>query len=165
MAEKKVLTLAGKAKLEQELAILNSRFRNDISEKIKEARSFGDLSENAEYEAAKKEQAEVAAKIEEIEEILKTAVIVSDDTSAADVVSIGKIVKVEYYGALAEELEINGEDEFLIVGASEADAVENKLSYASPICKACMDKRAGDEVVAEVPAGMLNIRILDVKVS
>ncbi len=163
MAEKKeyILTSAGKANLEAELAHLVSVTRKEVSEKIKEARSFGDLSENAEYDAAKDEQAEVEARISQIEHMLKFAKVVEADSN--DSVTVGKTVTLEFYGELAEMMGMTGKETYTIVGSSEADPNENKLSYESPIGAACINKSVGDDVKAETPAGEVSFKIISVE--
>lgn len=163
MAEKKeyILTVEGKANLEAELSHLVSVTRKEVSEKIKEARSFGDLSENAEYDAAKDEQAEVEARISQIEHMLKYAKVVEVESN--DIVTVGKQVTLEFYGELAEMMGMSGENTYTIVGSSEADPNENKLSYESPIGAACINKAVGDEVTAETPAGDVQFKIINIE--
>lgn len=163
MAEAKeyILTPEGKEKLEEELNQLKNVTRKEISAKIKEARSFGDLSENAEYDAAKDEQAEVEARIGTIEHMLKYAKIV--DVESNDIVTVGKKIKVKFHGKIAEMMDMAGEAVYTIVGSSEADPNENKLSFESPIGAACINKSAGDEVTAETPAGNVEFTILSIE--
>ena len=163
MAETKeyILTVEGKAKLEAELHQLVTVTRKQVSEKIKEARSFGDLSENAEYDAAKDEQAEVESRIQTIEHMLKYAKVV--DVESNDIVTVGKVVTLSFHGELAELMGMAGEATYTIVGSSEADPNENKLSYESPIGAACINKAAGDEVEAETPAGIVQFTIMNIE--
>ncbi len=156
-----ILTNEGKEKLEEELSHLISVTRKEVSEKIKEARSFGDLSENAEYDAAKDEQAEVEARISQLEHMLKHAKVV--EVEANDVVSVGKKVKVEFFGELAELMGMTGQAEYIIVGSSEADPALNKLSYESPIGSACLNKTVGDMVKAETPGGIVEFKVLNIE--
>jgi transcription elongation factor GreA len=153
MAENKeyVLTLEGKAELEAELDTLKNVTRKEVSEKIKEARSFGDLSENAEYDAAKDEQAEVEARINQIEYMLKYATVIENEES--DIVTVGKKVKLSIFG---------GEETYTIVGTTEADPYKNKLSYESPIGAACINRSAGDTVKAQTPGGEVEFTILEI---
>ena len=153
MAENKeyVLTLEGKTELEKELDTLKNVTRKEVSEKIKEARSFGDLSENAEYDAAKDEQAEVEARINQIEYMLKYAKVIDDESS--DIVTVGKKVKLAIFG---------GEDIYTIVGTTEADPYKNKISYESPIGAACINHSEGDTVKAQTPGGDLEFKILEI---
>ena len=162
MSENKeiILTQEGKEKLETELSHLISVTRKEVSEKIKEARSFGDLSENAEYDAAKDEQAEVEARISQLEQMLKMAKVVEVESN--DVISVGKKVKLEFFGELAELMGMTGEAEYTIVGSSEADPSTNKLSYESPIGAACINKAVGDIANAETPAGTVEFKILSI---
>ena len=163
MAETKeyILTVEGKAKLEAELNQLVTVTRKQVSEKIKEARSFGDLSENAEYDAAKNEQAEVESRIQTIEHMLKYAKVV--DVESNDIVTVGKVVTLSFHGELAELMDMAGEQTYTIVGTSEADPNENKLSYESPIGAACINKSVGDEVEAETPAGIVQFTIMNIE--
>lgn len=163
MAENKeyILTGEGKAKLEAELSQLINVTRKEVSEKIKEARSFGDLSENAEYDAAKDEQAEVEARISQIQHMLKNAKVVEVESN--DIVTLGKVVTLNFYGELAEMMGMAGEQTYSIVGSSEADSNANKLSYESPIGAACIDRSAGDEVSAETPAGVVQFKIVSIE--
>ena len=163
MAETKeyILTVEGKAKLEAELNQLVTVTRKQVSEKIKEARSFGDLSENAEYDAAKDEQAEVESRIQTIEHMLKYAKVV--DVESNDIVTVGKVVTLNFHGELAELMGMTGDETYTIVGSSEADPNENKLSYESPIGAACINKAVGDEVEAETPAGIVHFTIMNIE--
>lgn len=163
MSENKeiILTNEGKEKLEAELSHLVSVTRKEVSEKIKEARSFGDLSENAEYDAAKDEQAEVEARISQIEYMLKNAKVV--EVASNDVISVGKKVTLEFFGELAELMGMAGKADYSIVGSSEADPAQNKLSYESPIGSACINKTVGDIVSAETPGGIVEFKVLGIE--
>ncbi len=163
MSENKeyILTSEGKAKLEAELAHLVSVTRKEISEKIKVARGFGDLSENAEYDAAKDEQAEVEARISQIEHMLKHATV--NEVEDNDTVSVGTKIKVEFSGDFAKLMGMTGKIEYSIVGATEADPSQNKLSYESPIGSACMGKKAGDKISVETPGGTVKFKILSIE--
>ncbi len=156
-----ILTPDGKANLEEELNHLITVTRKEISAKIKEARSFGDLSENAEYDAAKDEQARVESRINTISHMLKYAKVVNEDSN--DTVTVGKIITVDFHGAAAEEMGMTGEATYTIVGSTEADPNENKLSYESPIGAACLNKSVGDEAVAETPMGIVSCTILKIE--
>ena len=153
MADSKeiVLTQEGKLELEAELDRLKNVTRKEVSEKIKEARSFGDLSENAEYDAAKDEQAEVESRINQIEYMLKYAQIVKDE--GLDVVTVGKKVTLDIFGS---------EQVYQIVGTSEADPYKNKLSYESPIGAACINHSVGEKVSALTPGGIVEFTILNI---
>ena len=162
MSENKeiILTNEGKAKLEAELSHLISVTRKEVSEKIKEARSFGDLSENAEYDAAKDEQAEVEARISQLEHMLKNSKVVEVESN--DVVSVGKKVKLEFFGELAELMGMKGKAEYSIVGSSEADPAQNKLSYESPVGSALLNHEVGDIVKVDAPGGASEFKILEI---
>ena len=162
MAQEKeyILTAEGKEKLEAELNQLKNVTRKEVSEKIKEARSFGDLSENAEYDAAKDEQAAVESRINTIEHMLKYAKVVDVDSN--DIVTVGKKVVLSFHGEIAEMMDMVGEVTYTIVGSTEADPNENKLSFESPIGAACINKSVGDEVIAETPAGDVQFTILSI---
>lgn len=156
MAKKQVvLTEEGLKKLQDELEYLKVTKRKEITEKIKEARGFGDLSENSEYDAAKDAQATMEQRVVEIENIIKNAKIVSADEMPTDVVSITSKVKV--YDCDLEE-----EEEYIIVGATESDPVSGKISDESPIGKALLGKKAGDTVEVETPGGTISIKILEI---
>lgn len=163
MAENKeyILTVEGKAKLEAELDHLVSVTRKEVSEKIKEARSFGDLSENAEYDAAKDEQAEVEARIQQIEHMLKYAKVVEIESN--DIVTVGKRVTIMFHGEIANMPGMSGEKTYTIVGSSEADPAENKLSYESPIGAACINQTVGAEVTADTPAGSVYFKVCKIE--
>ena len=156
MAETKeyILTGEGKAELEEELDTLKNVTRKRVSEKIKEARSFGDLSENAEYDEAKNEQAEVEARIGEIENMLKYARVLDDDEIRSDVVTPGSKVILGIFG---------DEKHYQVVGSTEADPYKNKLSYESPIGAAILNKSAGDTVKAITPGGEIEIKIIAIE--
>ena len=139
MAEKKnLMTYEGLKKLEDELQDLKVNRRKEVAQKIKEAREQGDLSENAEYDAAKDEQRDIEARIEEIEKILKNAE-VADDEFGAGVINLGSTVTVY-------DCEFDEELVFKLVGSTEAKSLENKISNEAPLGKALIGKVAGDEV-------------------
>ena len=140
MEEKKnLLTYAGLKKLEEELHDLKVVKRKEVAEKIKEAREQGDLSENAEYDAAKDEQRDIEARIEEIEKILKNAEVVVEDEVDLDKISVGCKVKVH-------DFEFEEDIELKIVGATEANSLEGKISNESPVGKALIGAHTGDVV-------------------
>ena len=148
------MTYDGVKALEEELENLKVVRRKEVAEKIKEARAQGDLSENAEYDAAKDEQREIEARIEEIEKILKN-VEVADDEPKGNVVSIGSTVKI-----LDEEL---GEElEYKIVGSTEANILQNKISNESPVGAALMGKKKNQKVTVETASGDLKFKILSI---
>ncbi len=143
-----ILTDEGLKKLEEELESLKTVKRKEIAEKIKVALSFGDLSENSEYDEAKNEQAMVEARIAQIEAMLKNAKVIDDDDINTDVVSVGAKVKVL-------DLEFDEETEYQIVGSTETDPMNNRISDESPIGKGLVGHRVGDTVEVETPGGML----------
>lgn len=160
MAQKVVsLTLEGKAKLEAELAELKSTKREEIAEKIKVARSYGDLSENSEYDEAKNEQAIVESRIATLEATLKNAVIVEDDDAAED--DEEKI----WLGNTITVLDVETGDELVynIVSSIEADPMNGKISDDSPLGKAVLGCKAGQTIEVEAPIGMLEYKILKVE--
>lgn len=156
MAEKKnLMTYEGLKNLENELQDLKVVKRKEVAEKIKEAREQGDLSENAEYDAAKDEQRDIEARIEEIEKILKNAEVADEDSSKTGLASLGAVVTVF-------DVEFEEEVEYKIVGSTEAKSLENKISNESPLGRALMGKKAGDKVEVEAPLGILRYNILKV---
>ena len=156
MEEKKnLLTYAGLKKLEEELHDLKVVKRKEVAEKIKEAREQGDLSENAEYDAAKDEQRDIEARIEEIEKILKNAEVVVEDEVDLDKISVGCKVKVH-------DFEFEEDIELKIVGSTEANSLEGKISNESPVGKALMGAKMGETVVVEAPIGNLEYNILSI---
>jgi len=157
MAEKKhILTYEGLKKLEDELQDLKVNRRKEIAEKIKEAREQGDLSENAEYDAAKDEQRDIELRIEELEKLLKNAEVVVEDEVNLDKINIGCVVKV-YDKEFEEEME------FKIVGSTEANSLQNKISNESPVGHALIGKKVGDIVDVETQAGVIQYEVLDIK--
>ena len=156
MEEKKnLLTYAGLKKLEDELHDLKVVKRKEVAEKIKEAREQGDLSENAEYDAAKDEQRDIEARIEEIEKILKNAEVVVEDEVDLDRISVGCKVKVYDY-EFEEEMELK------LVGSTEANSLEGKISNESPVGKALIGKKVGDVVAVETQAGVIEYEVLKI---
>ena len=144
--KKNILTYAGLKKLEDELTDLKVNQRKMITEKIKEAREQGDLSENAEYDAAKDEQRDIEARIEEIEKILKNAEVVVEDEAETNTINVG--CRVEIF-----DLEYGEELDFAIVGSTEANSLEGKISNESPLGRALMGASVGDLVTVEMPEG------------
>ena len=156
MEEKKnLLTYAGLKKLEEELHDLKVVKRKEVAEKIKEAREQGDLSENAEYDAAKDEQRDIEARIEELEKILKNAEVVVEEEADLDKVSIGCSVKIL-------DCEFDEELEYKIVGSTEANSLKGKISNESPVGKALLGKQVGDTVTVETPAGEFSYKVLSI---
>ena len=155
MAEKKnLMTYEGLKKLEDELQDLKVNRRKEVAQKIKEAREQGDLSENAEYDAAKDEQRDIEARIEEIEKILKNAE-VADDEFGAGVINLGSTVTVY-------DCEFDEELVFKLVGSTEAKSLENRISNEAPLGKALIGKVAGDEVEVETPSGIMKYKVINV---
>ena len=157
MAEvkKNVLTYEGLKKYEEELTDLKVNKRKEIADKIKEAREQGDLSENAEYDAAKDEQRDIEARIEELENLLKYAEVYVDEEATTDSVGIGSNVKVL-------DLEFDEELDFKIVGSTEANSLEGKISNESPVGAALLWKKVGDLVIVDTQMGPLQYRILGI---
>ena len=154
MADKKnILTYEGLKRYEDELQNLKVVKRNEIAQKIKEAREQGDLSENAEYDAAKDEQRDIELRIEELEKLLKNAEVVVEDEIDLDKINIG--CKVKVYDVDEDE-----EMEFKIVGSTEANSLQNKISNESPVGQALMGKKAGDVVDVETQAGVIQYKVL-----
>lgn len=149
-------TEEGYEKLVTELEYLKNERRPEIKVAIAEARAFGDLSENSEYDEAKNEQAKVETRIAELEYLINHAEIIKEDQYRSGVVNIGTLVKVFDY-------EENEEIEYSIVGPNEANPLLDRISDQSPIGRALIGCKAGDEVVVEVPAGELKFKILDVQ--
>ncbi len=151
-----VLTRNGEAKLKAELDELKSVRRREIAEKIKVALSFGDLSENSEYDEAKNEQGIIESRIAEIEATLAHAQIIEDDEISTEKVGIGTTVKLL-------DLEMEEEMEFRIVGTKEADINTGKLSDESPIGAAILGHKVGETVDVETPSGLLKFEVLDIR--
>ncbi len=157
MADKKqVVTYTGLKKIEEELQDLKVVKRREIAAKIKEAREQGDLSENAEYDAAKDEQRDIESRIEQLEAILKNVEVVDEEDVDIDVAGIGRTVTVYDY-------EFDEEVVYNIVGSTEADIMNNKISDESPIGIALKGARVGEEVTVEAPDGDFKYRIMDIK--
>jgi len=157
MADKKnILTYEGLRQLEDELQELKVNKRKDVAQKIKEAREQGDLSENAEYDAAKDEQRDVEARIEEIDRILKNAEVVVEDEVEVDVINIGCKVRIL-------DLEYNEEMEYKIVGSTEANSLKGKISNESPVGQALLGSRVGDVINVDTRSGMIQYKILEIQ--
>lgn len=146
-------TQEGFEKLKAEYEFRTKEERERIKVAIAEARSFGDLSENAEYDEARNEQAKNEARIKELDELIQHAVVVDDSEINSEVVGLGSCVKVERNG---------NEVEYKIVGSNEADPFDNKISDMSPVGRALIGAKKGDTVCVEVPSGMVNLKVLDV---
>lgn len=150
------MTEEGKLKLENELEELKTVKRKEVVERIKIARSFGDLSENSEYDAAKDEQAFVEGRIAQIENMLRNVEIISEDDVNTSIVSLGKSVTFI-------ELPDGEEETYTIVGSAEADPSEGKISNDSPIAQSMIGKSVNDEVSVSTPGGDMSVRIVSIK--
>ncbi len=157
MAEniKQMYTKQGYQDLVDELKYLKLTRREEIKEQIAVARGFGDLSENAEYDEARNEQAKVEARIQELEALIENAEIIDETTMDVRSISLGSVVKL-YDEDFGEEITYN------IVGSNQADPLEQKISDQSPIGRALMGKKAGDSVTVTAPAGELRFKVLEV---
>ena len=157
MAEKKyILTYAGLKQYEDELQNLKVFRRKEVAQKIKEAREQGDLSENAEYDAAKDEQRDIELRIEELEKLLKNAEVVVEDEIDLEKISVGCQVKVL-------EMDEDEEMEFRIVGSTEANSLQNKISNESPVGHALLGKKVGDVVDVETQVGVIQYKVLEIQ--
>ena len=155
-AKKSLLTYAGLKKLEDELHDLKVNRRKEVAGTIKEAREQDDLSENAEYDAAKDEQRDIETRIEEIEKILKNVEVVVEDEVDVDKINVGCTVKVY-------DVEYDEEMEFKIVGSSEANSLQGKISNESPVGKALIGRSVGDTVQVETQAGEIAYKVLGIE--
>ena len=157
MEEKKnLLTYAGLKALEDELHDLKVNRRKEVAGKIKEAREQGDLSENAEYDAAKDEQRDIEARIDELEKILKNAEVIVEDEVDLDKINIGCQVKIL-------DIEMNQELDYKIVGSTEANSLKGKISNESPVGRALLGKKVGDTITVETQAGELSYKVLEIQ--
>lgn len=157
MADKKhILTYVGLKQYEDELQNLKVVKRKEVAQKIKEAREQGDLSENAEYDAAKDEQRDIELRIEELEKLLKNAEVVVEDEIDVDKINIGCKVKLL-------DVEYDEEMEFFIVGSTEANSLQNKISNEAPVGHALMGKSVGDVVDVETQAGVIQYKVLEIQ--
>ncbi|HCX65798.1 MAG TPA: transcription elongation factor GreA [Eubacteriaceae bacterium] len=156
MAQKElILTYEGLKKLEKELNTLKTVKRKEVADRIKTAREFGDLSENAEYDEAKNEQAFIEGKIAELEYKLKNAKVIDEDDVSTDKVTIGSTVKVK-------DNDLDEICTYHIVSSAEADPTEDKISNESPVGEALLDKKIGEKVVVEIPDGSITMEILEI---
>jgi transcription elongation factor GreA len=153
MEKKNILTYEGLKKYEDELQDLKVNKRQEVAQKIKEAREQGDLSENAEYDAAKDEQRDIEARIEVLEKILKNAEVVVEEDVDTNKISIGCNVKIR-------DLELNEDLEYKIVGSQEANSLKGKISNESPVGKALLGAKKGQTVSVETPAGVFKYKVL-----
>ena len=155
-AKKFLMTYEGVKKLEEELEYLKTVKRKEITEKIKVALGYGDLSENSEYDEAKNDQAFTEGRIIQLENMLKNAVVVDESEIPKDKVSVGSIVKVMDY-------EFDEEVEYTIVGSAEADPMNFKISNESPVGSALIGKKVGDVVEVAVPSGVSKFEVLEIR--
>ena len=151
-----ILSKEGYKELEERLNYLKDEKRHEVALKIKAAREFGDLSENAEYDEAKQEQGFIEGEIREIEYKLKNAVIFDDETKTKDVVSLGSKVKVY-------DTDFDEEVEYIIVGSEEVDLDNNKISNESPIGNALLGKKVGEVAKVKLPDGIVDLKVLEVE--
>ena len=157
MADKKhILTYAGLKQYEDELQNLKVVKRKEVAQKIKEAREQGDLSENAEYDAAKDEQRDIELRIEELEKLLKNAEVVVEEEIDVNKINIGCKVKLL-------DVEYDEEMEFYIVGSPEANSLQNKISNEAPVGRALIGKSVGDVVDVETQAGIIQYKVLEIQ--
>ncbi|MGI6705122.1 MAG: transcription elongation factor GreA [Clostridia bacterium] len=151
-----ILTPEGVAKLEKKLEYLKTVRRREIAERIKQAIAFGDISENAEYDEVKNEQAFIEGEIITLENMLRMARVIDEEDISTDVVSIGATVKVL-------DMEFDEGLEYIIVGSAEADPAQSKISNESPVGRALIGKSIGDVVEVSVPDGVIQFKILDIR--
>ncbi|WP_088007980.1 transcription elongation factor GreA [Indiicoccus explosivorum] len=150
------MTIEGKRKLEEELDFLKTVKRKEVVERIKVARSFGDLSENSEYDSAKEDQAFVEGRISTLESMIRNAVIIEDDEMNNGVVSLGKTVTFV-------EIPDGDQESYTIVGSAEADPMEGKISNDSPIARSLIGRSVGEKVKVLTPGGEMEIEIVSIK--
>lgn len=155
-AKKVVMTYDGLKKMEQELENLKTVRRKEVAEKIKEARGQGDLSENAEYDAAKEEQGEIESRIVQLENLLRNAEVIDEDVLKMDVVNLGSKVTVL-------DVEFDEEMEYTIVGSTEADPMNGRISNESPLGMALLGQKVGATVMADTPDGEVAFKILNIQ--
>lgn len=151
------VTEEGLQKLKDELDYLVTEKRKEVVERIKQARDFGDLSENSEYDSAKDEQAFVEGRVIQIEKMIRTAKIIDVTQIEGDAVSIGKTI-------LVKEMPDGEEEEYAIVGSTESDPLKGKISNDSPMAQSLLGKHVGDEVIVQTPSGEMRFKILDVRI-
>lgn len=155
MPNAKTVSRAGYEKLQEEREYLVTVRRKEVAQKLKEARSFGDLSENAEYDEAKNEQAILESKINELELLIANAIVVEDDEVSTDEIGVGSMIKIK-------DLEFDEVESLQIVGSTESDPDNGKISDESPIGKAALRKKVGDIFEVEAPAGVLKFEVLEI---
>ena len=156
--KKNFLTYAGLKKYEDELQELKLVKRKEVAQKIKEAREQGDLSENAEYDAAKDEQRDIEARIEELDKLLKNSEVIVEEEVDVNVIGIGCLVKIL-------DMEFDDEIEYDIVGSTEANSLKGKISNESPVGQALIGKKVGDIVEVETQVGVIKYKVLSIEIS
>ena len=156
--KKNILTYEGLKRYESELEELKVNKRQEVAQKIKEAREQGDLSENAEYDAAKDEQRDIEARIEELEKLLKNAEVVDEDEVDLDKISIGCKIRIL-------DVDFNEELEYKIVGSTEANSLKGKISNESPVGHALLGHKVGDLVEVETQVGVIKYQVLEIQKS
>lgn len=156
MAKAVLLTSEGFKTLQDELENLKTVTRNEVAEKIKIARGFGDLSENSEYDEAKNEQGKLYSRIAELENILANCTVIDVDDTTTDVVRIGSKITVE-------DVEMGIEETYHVVGSQEADPMNGRISEESPFGKALLGKAIGEIVIVEAPAGNIEYKVIDIQ--
>lgn len=150
-----ILTPEGQRKLEEELEHLKTVKRKEIAERIKASKEFGDISENAEYEDAKNEQAFIEGRILQLDQMLRNAKVIDNQHAPADTITVGATVRIKDMGS-GEEIS------YTIVGSAEADPDQDKISNESPVGRALLGKRNGETVDVVVPAGKMKFRVLKI---
>lgn len=156
MAKQIKLTPQRRSELQEELKYLKTVREKEVADLIKEARSFGDLSENSEYDEAKNEQGKLFSRIAEVEAILENCVIIDEQEISENAVSLGRQVTVE-------DLEDGTRETYTVVGSQEADPMNGRISEDSPFGRALLGKEVGDEVEVEAPMGTLRYQVLDIQ--
>ena len=156
MAKEFKLSAARFEELKEELTYLKTVREKEVADQIKEARSFGDLSENSEYDEAKNEQGKLYSRIAELENILSNSVVIDEEESGTDVVSIGSRITVQDVGFGIEET-------YQVVGSQEADPMNGRISEESPFGKALLGKSVGAVVIVEAPAGNIEYKVIDIQ--
>ena len=156
MAKEFKLSAAGLEELKDELTYLKTVREKEVADQIKEARSFGDLSENSEYDEAKNEQGKLYSRIAEIENILSNCVVINEEETDTDVVRIGSKVVVQ-------DVEMGFEENYQVVGSQEADPMNGRISEESPFGKALLGKAVGAVVIVEAPAGNIEYKVVAIQ--
>lgn len=156
MAKEFKISAERQKELQDELTYLKTVREKEVAEQIKEARSFGDLSENSEYDEAKNEQGKLYSRIAEVENVLSNCVIITEDELAANSVRVGSKITVK-------DVEFGDEEVYQVVGSQEADPMNGRISEESPFGKALLGKVVGDDVMVDAPAGTLHYQILNIQ--